>query len=251
MYKQFYFKQFTLTWVRSLNIKSVLFQTIQFSISTQFNSICPIDRTLQGATILSQSEPGSEGNEGVLRIPQSSCISGISISDGLLSYSGHWLWGGGLTPLQSVYSTSPADRAIIHGWDRYLQRVLLLRSTSTRLVQVNPLQRLPIDSPIFFWNHIRFQHIDFSLPLNPQSYGLPGGPTPKTAWRLGPLLRGYKLPSLYIFQMPTHLMITLPSGISLTQFILPYTSRSLLVKQLVQITRLQVASSGVMVSKLN
>ena len=33
-----------------LNIKTVLFQTIQSSISTQFNSIWPIDRTLSGAT---------------------------------------------------------------------------------------------------------------------------------------------------------------------------------------------------------
>ena len=30
-YKQFYFKQFSLAWVCSLNVKTVLFQTIQFS----------------------------------------------------------------------------------------------------------------------------------------------------------------------------------------------------------------------------
>ena len=31
-----------------LNVKTVLFQTIQFSISTHFSSIWPIDRTLSG-----------------------------------------------------------------------------------------------------------------------------------------------------------------------------------------------------------
>ena len=44
--KQFYFKQFSFAEVRSLNVKTVLFQAIQFSISTQFSSIWPIDRTL-------------------------------------------------------------------------------------------------------------------------------------------------------------------------------------------------------------
>ena len=33
-----------------LNVKTVLFQTIQFSITTQFISILPIDSTLSGAT---------------------------------------------------------------------------------------------------------------------------------------------------------------------------------------------------------
>ena len=31
-------------------LKTVLFQVIQFSISSQFSSICPIDRTQLGAT---------------------------------------------------------------------------------------------------------------------------------------------------------------------------------------------------------
>ena len=35
-YKQFYFKQLSFTLVSSLNIKTVLFQTIQFSINTVF-----------------------------------------------------------------------------------------------------------------------------------------------------------------------------------------------------------------------
>ena len=48
--KLFYFKQFILALVGSLNIKTVPVQVIQFSISTQISSIWPIDRTLSGAT---------------------------------------------------------------------------------------------------------------------------------------------------------------------------------------------------------
>ena len=36
--------------VSSFNVKNVLFQAIQFSLSTQFSSIWPIDRSLSGAT---------------------------------------------------------------------------------------------------------------------------------------------------------------------------------------------------------
>ena len=45
-----------------------------------FSSIWPIDRNLASATIPSQSEPGSDGNEVVLYIPQSSGITGASSS---------------------------------------------------------------------------------------------------------------------------------------------------------------------------
>ena len=55
--------------------KTVLFQTIQFSISTQFSSIQPIDRTLSGATTTpGQSGPGSGGNKGVPRIPHARAL---------------------------------------------------------------------------------------------------------------------------------------------------------------------------------
>ena len=75
--------------------KTVLFQTIQFNISTQFSSIWPIDRTLSGATTPGQSGLGSVGKEGVHCISQSFSITGTSPSDCLV-------W----------YSTAPADRAI-------------------------------------------------------------------------------------------------------------------------------------------
>ena len=45
----------------------------------------PIDRALSGASMPGQSGPGSNGNEGVLYIPQSPSITGISPSDCLVS----------------------------------------------------------------------------------------------------------------------------------------------------------------------
>ena len=86
MSKQFYFKQFSLTQCHSLNIKAILFQALQFSISTQFISIWPIDRTLSGATISSKSGPGRDGNERVLHILQKSGFTVTSPSDRLVSY---------------------------------------------------------------------------------------------------------------------------------------------------------------------
>ena len=67
----------------------------------QFSSIRHIDRTLSG--------PGSDGNEGVLCIPQSSSITGASLSDCLVSYPGHSLGEWRLTPLQrcSQYILQP------------------------------------------------------------------------------------------------------------------------------------------------
>ena len=72
-----------------------LFQVIQFSISMQFSSSWPIDRTLSGTTTLDQSEPGSDGSKRVFHIPQTSPL------DCLVLYPGHSLGGGGvLIPLQ-------------------------------------------------------------------------------------------------------------------------------------------------------
>ena len=59
----------------------------------RFSSIWPIYWTLSGATTLSQSGPVSNSNEGVLRIPRSSNITGTSPSDCLVSYPGHPLGG--------------------------------------------------------------------------------------------------------------------------------------------------------------
>ena len=56
---------------------------------------------LPGATNPGQSEPWSDGNEELLRIPQSSSITVTSPSDYLESYP--------FAEMQSVYSTAPAD----------------------------------------------------------------------------------------------------------------------------------------------
>ena len=78
-----------------LMLKTVPFQTIQFDISIQFSSISPNERALSGATTPSQSGPVSDGNKGVLHIPQSYSITGASPSDCLVSYQDIRL-----TPLQ-------------------------------------------------------------------------------------------------------------------------------------------------------
>ena len=98
-----------------LYIWAVLFQAIQFNISTLFSSIWPIERTLLGATPWGQSGPGSNGNEGILRIPQSSSITEASPSDCLVSYQWHSLGRGyPSAEKQLVYSTAKADRERIY-----------------------------------------------------------------------------------------------------------------------------------------
>ena len=61
------------------------------------SSIWPIDWTLSGATTLGQSEPGRNGNKGILHILQVS-KTGALLSDCLMSYPGRSLVD--LTPLQ-------------------------------------------------------------------------------------------------------------------------------------------------------
>ena len=92
----------------------------------QFSSIWPIDRavcenwthwsgsTLSGATSLAQSGPGSDDNEGVPHIPQSSSITGTSPSDCLVSWT---LVGGWVLPLcrgEVSCNIAPADWASEH-----------------------------------------------------------------------------------------------------------------------------------------
>ena len=88
---------------------------IEFIINTLFSSIWPIGRILSHANTLGQSELGSNGNEGVLHIPQSSSITGTLTSDCLVSYPGHSLVEGSyfFDMKHLVYFTAPADWAII------------------------------------------------------------------------------------------------------------------------------------------
>ena len=104
MSKQSYFEQFSFEKFQFLNVKTVSSQP------TQFNSIWHIDKNLSGATAPGQSGPGSDGKEGVLRIPKSSSITGASPSDYLVLYPGHSFGGGSYLSAekQSVYSTAPS-----------------------------------------------------------------------------------------------------------------------------------------------
>ena len=81
------------------------------------SSIRPIDRVPSGVTTFGLSGSGSDSNERVLRIPQSSSITGSSPSDCLISYTGHWFvgWYNLSAEKQLVYSTAPADWAAING----------------------------------------------------------------------------------------------------------------------------------------
>ena len=100
-----------------LYIKTVLFQTIQFCISTQFRSTWLMYRTLSGATTLGYNRPGSHCNKGVLCIPKSSSISGTSLSDCLVSYLGHTLrWGVSYLAAEMQLDYSTAD------WTRIFSR---------------------------------------------------------------------------------------------------------------------------------
>ena len=62
------------------------FKVIQLSISTQFSSIWPIDKTHSGATSQDQRKPETDANDAVLHIPQSSSSAETSLSDCLVWY---------------------------------------------------------------------------------------------------------------------------------------------------------------------
>ena len=80
----------------------------------QFSSIQPIDSALSGATTTGQNGPGSDGNEGVLRIPQSSSITGSLPLDCLVSYIGtHDGVSYSFAEVQSVYSKAPVNLASV------------------------------------------------------------------------------------------------------------------------------------------
>ena len=139
-----------------LYIQRVLFQIIQFSISTQFSSIWLIDWTLSGATTPGPSGPGNDVNEGVLRIPQSSSISGTSPSDCLVSYPGPSFGVCGVLLCREaavvLYSPSPLGKLItllscfycLPVKDRTLNCIRRYSSNSGAMEKVGPLLRGPL-----------------------------------------------------------------------------------------------------------
>ena len=78
-------------------------------------AIWPIDRTLSGATTPGQSGLGSDGNEEVLHIPQSSSFTGASLSHCLISYPGYSLGDSyPFAEMQSMYSTVPTSHRLVN-----------------------------------------------------------------------------------------------------------------------------------------
>ena len=72
---------------------------------------------LSGSTTPGLNGPGSDGNDGVLRIPQSSANTGISLSDCLVTYTGQsWYVCRGVSypsaGIRYVYFTTHADWAV-------------------------------------------------------------------------------------------------------------------------------------------
>ena len=61
------------------------------------------------------NQPGSNDNEGIHYIPQSSSITGASPSHSFVSYQGHSFAGGSCpsAEIQSMHSTVPVDRAVL------------------------------------------------------------------------------------------------------------------------------------------
>ena len=97
-----------------LNVKTVLFQTIQLNISTQFRSIWPIDRTQSGATTQSLSGPGSDGNKVVLYILQSFSIP-EALTIKLFSVISRTLVGGVLPLCRDAVSVFYRPKPMV-GW---------------------------------------------------------------------------------------------------------------------------------------
>ena len=123
--------------------ETVPFQTIQFSISMQFSSIQPIDRTLSGATILGQSGPG---NEGVLHIPQTSSITRTSPLDCLVQDT---LGGGVLTPLQKC------------SW--CILQSQLTRQCLVGFYGISTIVGYSMPNPFLYKRTVLFQTIQFSI----------------------------------------------------------------------------------------
>ena len=107
----------TIKWSNSsISNNSIYHKSFVFTVEMTNSSISNRDRTLLGATTLGQSGLGSDDNEEVLHILQSSSITGASPSDYLMSYPGHLL-GQGLPFCEDAVSVFYRPT-----WLGYLQR---------------------------------------------------------------------------------------------------------------------------------
>ena len=108
----------------------------------QFNSIQLINRTLSGATSPGKIRPASDGNKGVLCIPQTYRLTGTSPSDCLVSYPDtHWGVSYPSAEVQSLYSTASADWAIKF---KVLVESLMVTLTLACQLLVSSLHTCPI-----------------------------------------------------------------------------------------------------------
>ena len=122
-----------------LSPETVLFQAIQFSISTLFSSISFIDKTLSDVTTSGQSGPGGDGNKGVLHITQSPSITGISPSNCFLSYTGH-----------SLEESYPSAEMRLKGpqrlrkkwWELKIRRKIEIIQTTSLLISARILRKV-------------------------------------------------------------------------------------------------------------
>ena len=97
-----------------LNVKTVLFQTIQVIISTQFSSVWPIGRTLSGATTLDHVHLGVMAMKRYSAIPQTPALLEPHNQICLVSYPEHPLGESYLSAeMRSVYSAAPVDWALL------------------------------------------------------------------------------------------------------------------------------------------
>ena len=81
------------------------------------SSIWPMDRTLSSSMTPGLNGPGSDGNEGILRIPQSFSITEVSPSDCLVYSLGESYLS---VEMQSAHSKAPADWASFSPVSLYL-----------------------------------------------------------------------------------------------------------------------------------
>ena len=138
-----------------------------------------LDRTQSGATTPVQSGPESNGNEGVMRIPQSYNIAGTSPSDCLVSYPEHSLSEGSYPSAekQSVYSTAPADWA-----SNKRGKIYLSTAQKFKFFVMNVLVFLVLKKIFLSSSHSPTTNISISISANgPGDQGsIPGQVIPKT-----------------------------------------------------------------------
>ena len=117
-------------------------------------------RALSGVTTPGQSGPGSNGHEGVLRIPQSFSTAGTSPSDCLVSYPGHLLEGGVLPLCRGAvgvfYNPSPLDNAVT---GKYLLEYIFVYnfvSPNASLFSLPSCCNFCVHVPVFALNTVKF-----------------------------------------------------------------------------------------------